>query len=110
MTASDESLSIALITFYAIVVIPGFYCLYIHGRRGVSGWLYVLLMCVLRLAGNGLSLRAFKENEINPTAMIINGIGLSPLVMAAVGLLHEAYVASVLFEFIQRVLEADLQR
>lgn len=101
----DEGLSVAWITFYAIMILPSFYCLYIHGRHGLSGWLYVVILCVLRLAGNGMLLRASWENKINTTAMVLNGIGLSPLVMAALGLLQEAYVASASVELICGVFE-----
>ncbi|KAI9926963.1 hypothetical protein ASPWEDRAFT_32921 [Aspergillus wentii DTO 134E9] len=90
MSTSDQGLAIAQIAFYAAISIPALYCLISHGRHGLMGWIYVLAMCGLRLAGNAMSLNAYHNHEISPSASIINGIGLSPLLMASLGLLHES--------------------
>ncbi|RAK95444.1 uncharacterized protein BO80DRAFT_497765 [Aspergillus ibericus CBS 121593] len=88
--SASEHLDIANLVFYAIISLPAIYCLITHGKHGLLGWGYVLAMCGLRLAGNAMALNAAHHHQINATAAIINGIGLSPLLMAATGLLHEA--------------------
>lgn len=100
MSTSEQGLAIAQIAFYAAISIPALYCLISHGRHGLMGWIYVLAMCGLRLAGNAMSLNAYHNHEVSPSASIINGIGLSPLLMASLGLLHESYVLYYLLAFI----------
>lgn len=91
MTSAAESLELANIAFYALAVLPAIYCFVKHGKHGIVGWLYVILMCGLRLAGNGMSYHALSTTgKPNTAASIIVGIGLSPLLFAALGLLHES--------------------
>ncbi|KAJ6119542.1 hypothetical protein N7523_003822 [Penicillium sp. IBT 18751x] len=91
MTSPKESLELANIAFYALAVLPAIYCFIKHGKHGIVGWLYVMLMCGLRLAGNGMSYHApFPIDKPNVAASIIVGIGLSPLLFAALGLLQES--------------------
>ncbi|CAK42755.1 hypothetical protein CBS63078_3986 [Aspergillus niger] len=88
--SATEHLDVANLAVYALFSLPAIYCLVVHGKHGLLGWAYVLVMCGLRIAGSAMSLNAIHRNEINTTAAILNGIGLSPLLMAAMGLLHEA--------------------
>ncbi|CAI7634525.1 unnamed protein product [Penicillium palitans] len=91
MTNSTEALELAGIIFYAIATIPAFYCFAKHGKHGLLGWLYVIMMCGLRLVGNSIAYHAMSTTgEPNVAASIINGIGLSPLLMASLGLLSES--------------------
>lgn len=91
MTSSTENLELANLAFYAILLLPALYCAIKHGKVGLVGWFYVNAMCGLRLVGNGLAYHALSTTgEPNKTASIITGIGLSPLVLAALGILHEA--------------------
>ncbi|PYI07754.1 hypothetical protein BO78DRAFT_406290 [Aspergillus sclerotiicarbonarius CBS 121057] len=88
--SAAEHLDMANLAFYAIISLPALYCLVMHGKHGLLGWMYVLAMCGLRIAGNAMALNAAHHNQVNTTAAVINGIGLSPLLMASTGLLHEA--------------------
>ncbi|KAJ5587013.1 P-loop containing nucleoside triphosphate hydrolase protein [Penicillium hispanicum] len=91
MTNSTEALELAEIAFYAIASLPAFYCFFKHGKHGLVGWLYVIAMCGLRLVGNGMAYHALATTgKPNVAASIISGIGLSPLVLAALGILKEA--------------------
>ncbi|KAJ6003375.1 hypothetical protein N7451_005922 [Penicillium sp. IBT 35674x] len=88
---STEGLELAQIIFYAMAVLPAFVCFAAHGKHGVMGWLYVIVMCGLRLAGNGMAYHYLSTTgHANEAAQIISGIGLSPLLLAALGILHEA--------------------
>ncbi|KAJ5638891.1 hypothetical protein N7528_001281 [Penicillium herquei] len=90
-TSATEGLELAEIVFYAIAIIPAFFCFVTHGKHGVAGWLYVILMCGLRLVGNGMAYHALSTTgRPNEAAEIISGIGLSPILLAALGILHEA--------------------
>jgi hypothetical protein len=91
MTSSTESLELADIIFYALASCPAIYCFVMHGKHGIAGWLYVIAMCGLRLVGNGMAYHALSTTGTpNTAASIIVGIGLSPLLLAAIGILHES--------------------
>lgn len=71
--------------------LPAIFCLLTHGKPGLMGWLYVIVMCGLRMAGNGMAYHdPSTTGSVDSVASILNGIGLSPLLLAAMGLLHEA--------------------
>ncbi|GLB08848.1 hypothetical protein AtubIFM57258_004757 [Aspergillus tubingensis] len=88
--SATEHHDAANLAVYALLSLPTIYCLVVHGKHGLVGWAYVLAMCGLRIAGSAMSLNAIHHDKVNTTAAILNGIGLSPLLMAAMGLLHEA--------------------
>lgn len=91
MTNSTEALELAQLAFYAIAVLPAIYCFVTHGKHGLVGWLYVIAMCGLRLVGNGIAYHALSTTgKPNATASIISGIGLSPLLLAGLGIFHES--------------------
>ncbi|ATY60661.1 C6 zinc finger domain [Cordyceps militaris] len=74
----------AQMAIYAAMIIPVLYLLFRHGKVGIIGWFYLAAFCVLRILGGALALGGSK------TATIIANIGLSPLLLAASGILHES--------------------
>lgn len=91
MASSAESLELTNIAFYALAILPAIYCFIKHGKHGVLGWLYAILMCGLRLAGNGMAYHALSTTgKPNTAASIIVGIGMSPLLFAALGIMRES--------------------
>lgn len=80
-----NSLSAAELAIYAILTIPVLYILVRHWPSGVLGWFYLFAFCTLRVIGGAMSLKGH-----GGTASIISSIGLSPLILAACGILHEA--------------------
>lgn len=91
MTSSIENLELANLAFYAIMCLPALYCAIKHGKIGLVGWFYVNVMCGLRLVGNGMAYHSLSTTgEPSKAGTIITGIGLSPLVLAALGILNEA--------------------
>jgi len=60
--------------------------------HGLLGWLYLFAFCTLRLVGSGLQISASKSEDVDKiaTAALISSIGLSPLLLATTGILHEA--------------------
>ena len=85
-----EALAIGTLIVYVILVQPTIYCLWKHGKRGLLGWLYLQLFCVIRIIGNALQLHADATNSSGTTSLIISNVGLSPLLLATAGILHEA--------------------
>ncbi|KAL7896631.1 hypothetical protein HDV63DRAFT_68799 [Trichoderma sp. SZMC 28014] len=78
------ALSTAELIIYAALSLPTIYVLFNHGRSGLLGWLYLLAFCSLRVIGSAMDLSG------NTSAGIISSVGLSPLLLAASGILHEA--------------------
>lgn len=92
---TDKSVSIAQIVIYAILVVPAHFCLFRHGRQGILGWLSVVIFCVIRLVGEVLTLNDDNKGTSSTGALIVENVGLSPLILAAAGILHEAYVTLI---------------
>ncbi|KAL5360644.1 hypothetical protein BJX96DRAFT_175497 [Aspergillus floccosus] len=80
-----NSLSAATCAIYAVLAIPVLYLLVRHGRYGLLGWLFLFFFCTLRIIGSALVI-----NDTSVAANIISSVGLSPLLLATAGILHEA--------------------
>ncbi|KAF7552223.1 hypothetical protein G7Z17_g4480 [Cylindrodendrum hubeiense] len=78
--------STAELAIYAILILPTLYILIKHGPPGYLGWFYVIIFFSLRIIGGAMSLNG------SSSASIVANIGLSPLLLAAAGILHEARV------------------
>ncbi|KAH8886478.1 hypothetical protein GQ53DRAFT_750721 [Thozetella sp. PMI_491] len=87
MTA-QESLAKACLAIYALLTPPVLYVAFRHGFRGAAilGWGYLFLFCSLKLVGNGMQL----SDPASTGAVIVSSVGLSPLLLATAGVLHEA--------------------
>ncbi|KAJ5123971.1 uncharacterized protein N7515_007796 [Penicillium bovifimosum] len=80
-----NSVSIATCAIYAVLIIPVLYLLVRHGRYGLLGWLFLSIFCAIRIVGGALAI-----NNPSIAASIISSVGLSPLLLATAGILHEA--------------------
>jgi hypothetical protein len=76
-----DPLLTAELAIYAILALPVLYLLFRHSTAGLLGWFYLFAFCSLRIVGGALT---------SSSAGIISSIGLSPLLLAASGILHEA--------------------
>ncbi|KAL7935664.1 hypothetical protein V8C35DRAFT_297886 [Trichoderma chlorosporum] len=76
--------STAELAIYVGLSIPNIYILFKHGRAGILGWTYLLAFCTLRIVGGAMDLSG------SAAASIISSVGLSPLLLAASGILKEA--------------------
>lgn len=82
-----DSLSAAECALYAILFIPVAFLAVRHGIHGILGWLFLAIFCTLRIIGAGMTI-----NDSSPAASIISNVGLSPMLLAAAGIIHEALV------------------
>jgi len=82
-----NSLSTASLAIYAVLSLPVFYILVKHWRQGLLGWLFLFIFCTIRLIGGALSL-----NSVSSTGSLLSSVGLSPLLLATSGILHEARI------------------
>ena len=86
MLDPSSQLSVSYLVIYIILAIPVIYNLVHHGKYGTLGWGYLLAFCFLRMTGAGLQL----SNQASSTAGVLTGIGVSPLLLAVLGVLHES--------------------
>lgn len=68
-----------------------------HGFNRSSGWIYTLILCVVRIAGAVCQFlsRQDHSNGLIEAKITIDSIGLSPLLLATLGLLSRLYVPSI---------------
>jgi hypothetical protein len=83
-------INIAELVIYAILALPILYILIKHGPRGYLGWAFLSIFCTVRVVGNLLEVISESQGKVNILAMIISSVGLSPLLAAASGVVHEA--------------------
>jgi hypothetical protein len=87
---SVETLPIAVLIVYAALVQPTFYCLLKHGRPGFLGWIVLQSFCFIRIIGSILQIHFDSTKSTSQVPLILNNIGLSPLLLGLLGILHEA--------------------
>jgi hypothetical protein len=60
-----------------------------HGFNRSSGWIYTLILCIVRIAGAVCQFLSIRDhsNSLIEAKLIIDSIGLSPLLLATLGLL-----------------------
>lgn len=92
--SGTKAVAIATLIIDLILIQPAIFNLWKHGKRGILGWFYLQILCALRIIANAITIDDIANNKSGSTVTIIlNSVGLSPLMLAATGILHEAYVA-----------------
>lgn len=81
-----DAISATKLAVYILCSLPSAYCLFKHGKTGFFGWLYVSIFCVLRVVTGAMALQG---NQTGESYLVLNSIGLSPLMLAISGVLHE---------------------
>lgn len=85
---SSTSLATVTLAIDVALSIPGLYIIFKHGLRhgAILGWAYLFIFFTLRIVGSAMQM----GNTSTSTASLVSSIGLSPLLLAAVGILHES--------------------
>jgi hypothetical protein len=89
-TASPTNLYITTIILYALLILPTFYIWRRHGRQGFLAYNFVYAFCAIRITGAVLSIVAVHDVSLETAAAVVNSVAISPLLLAALGVLHEA--------------------
>ena len=84
--SSNTALATAQLAIYAVLTLPTAYTLLLHGKRGFLGWFYLFVFCTLRIVGGAMLL----HDPLSTGATVVSSIGISPLLLATLGVLHEA--------------------
>lgn len=87
MTSPNSAYAAAVLAIYLVLFFPAMCTAWKHGGRGLAwiGWGYLVVFCLLRITGSALQI----ADGGSSTAAIISSVGLSPLTIAAAGILHE---------------------
>ncbi|KAK4696221.1 hypothetical protein P7C71_g1666, partial [Lecanoromycetidae sp. Uapishka_2] len=90
MLSEREDIAISQIAVYIPALVVALYVTIRHGFVRQMGWVYLVIFCVLRIAGaimQVLSAQHPTNREYATWGAILGSIGLSPLLLAAIGLL-----------------------
>lgn len=88
MHARDIVAAIELAVYIPAAILAVTICVR-HGFNRSSGWIYTLILCIVRIAGAVCQFlsRQDHSNGLIEARIIIDSIGLSPLLLATLGLL-----------------------
>lgn len=93
--SNTSILSSVELALYALLIPPALFIAYRHGRHGILGYFYLNVSIAVRIAAAICQLIDKKNNNTVTTAsratIILSSIGLSPLLLAASGILHELH-------------------
>ena len=91
MLSERENIAIAEVAVYVVFIIPAIYVCIRHGFVRQLGWLYLVIFCGLRIAAGIMGIEYAKHPLSRSDATwsaILGSIGLSPLLLAEIGLLE----------------------
>ena len=95
MISTREAIGIAEIVIFVPLHLIAVYLSFRHSVYKQLAWLFLALLCALRIASGGLAI-AVTRNPENITAavwaVILGSIGLNPLLLATMGLLKTVCV------------------
>jgi hypothetical protein len=96
MHASDIVAAIELAVYVPACILAIVVCVR-HGFNRSSGWIYTLILCVVRIAGAACQFLSRQDhtNGFIEAKIILDSIGLSPLLFATLGLLSRLYVSKI---------------
>jgi hypothetical protein len=90
MISTPEAIAIAELCIYAPIFPLIFIIVLRHGFKRQSGWIYLAIFCIVRIAGAALKILS-SEHPLSiddaEWAAILQSVGLSPLLLATMGLL-----------------------
>jgi hypothetical protein len=78
----------AQLAVYCVLALPIVYLIFRHGRNGVLGYLYLFVFAGLRIIGAAMGLKKTSDGLPSTGAIVISNIGLSPLLLASIGILR----------------------
>jgi hypothetical protein len=94
--SSSSKLNIAELIIYAILAPLTIFLARRHGRHGLLGYFYLNAYCMIRVVANIIELlpgnRDPSSGHISTSQAVLSAVGLSPLILALGGFLHEAHV------------------
>lgn len=84
--SSNTAVATAQLGIYAVLALPTIWILFLHPKSRLLGWFYLFVFCTLRIVGDVM----LRQDPLSTGAAVITSIGISPLLLATLGVLHEA--------------------
>lgn len=87
---STEHIAIAELAVYIPVGIISLFVVFRHGFHRQLGWIYLFVLSAIRIAGGVFEIKAHNNpSDSNSVewALILQSVGLSPLLLASLGLI-----------------------
>ena len=88
-----DALAIAELVIYGSVALPISLSLWVKEGWRLFEWMFVFLLASVRIIGSILQLKDDETGPPNQSIVIVNGIGLSPLISITLMLVHRLYVS-----------------
>jgi hypothetical protein len=81
--------SIVELIVYIPALIAAIFVCSRHGLHRASGWIYTVILCVVRIAGAVCQLLTYSNQSegLLKATVIIDSIGISPLLLATLGVI-----------------------
>lgn len=90
---SQDYVSIVELVIYIPALIAAIVVTARHGFHRASGWIYTIVLCTVRIAGAICQLLTHTDHSdgLLTATLIIDSIGISPLLLATLGILSRLY-------------------
>lgn len=101
MLTPHQSLSIALIIFYAPSLAPTSILLHKHSIGKAWGWLYLFVFAILRVAGAALQFasESSDSNGLGRAAATLASVGVMTLLLAMLEIIEDVYAIATTIPF-----------
>ncbi len=89
-----DGLAVAQIILYSVFLVGAVVLCLKHGFLKSAGWRYLLVLALVRLVGNALrlaTLAAPTDQNLYVGWLVLNGLGLGPLILMLLGLLSRTF-------------------
>lgn len=90
---SQDYVSIVELIIYIPALIAAIIVTARHGFHRASGWIYTVVLCAVRIAGAICQLLTHTDHSegLLTASIVIDSIGISPLLLATLGVLSRLY-------------------
>jgi hypothetical protein len=90
MWHGHDTIAVLELIFYIPTTFLAIYICFKHGFKRSSGWLYTLILCLIRIIGSVCQFISNKNpsTSLLQTIFILDSVGLSPLLLATLGILN----------------------
>lgn len=90
-----DGIAIYQLIFYSPAFLASIYVATRHGAMKSSGWILLTIFCIIRIVGSSARIATITNSSGTTAytiALVCSLLGLSPLLMASLGLISRAYV------------------
>jgi hypothetical protein len=87
-----DGVSILKLIIYSPNLFATLYVCWRHGFMKNSGWIFLSIFCIIRIIGASAQLASISSSSTTPytIAAVTDALGLSPLLLASLGLISRA--------------------